>query len=297
MNADIRTFPAWIRRPWASTGAAHEVKDLLSDLGLHTVCQSAQCPNQAECWSQRTATVLILGNRCTRNCRFCAVVTGAPGPPDMDEPRRVAEAAKRLGLRHMVITSVTRDDLVDGGAGHFALTIAAVRAEAPETTIEVLTPDFNADEAAIATVLDAEPEVFGHNIEMPERLYAGIRDARFRYGQSLEVFRMARRMRPEGWVKSAFMLGLGETDEEIRVTLCDLGDAGVNAVAIGQYLSPSPAHAPVREFVSPERFAAYESLAYEMGFRFAVAGPFVRSSYRAGAIFAERGSERGCDAD
>lgn len=297
MNAEIRTFPAWIRRSWTPNGAAHEVKDLLTDLRLHTVCQSAQCPNQTECWGQRTATVLILGNRCTRNCRFCAVLPGMPDPLDEDEPRRVAEAACRLGLRHMVITSVTRDDLPDGGAAHFARTIEAVKRAAPETTVEVLVPDFNADKQAIAAVLEAGPEVFGHNIEMPERLFAGVRDARFRYARSLEVLRIARRLRPAGWVKSAFMLGLGETDGEIRATLQDLLDAGVDAVAIGQYLSPTRAHTPVVEYVTPERFAEYETLAYEMGFRFAVAGPLVRSSFHAGEIFGERRSKGGCHAD
>lgn len=297
MNAEMRTFPAWIRRSWTPSGAGHEVKDLLADLGLHTVCQSAQCPNQTECWGQRMATVLILGNRCTRNCRFCAVLPGAPGPPDADEPRRVAEAARRLELRHMVVTSVTRDDLEDGGASHFARTIAAVKGAMPETTVEVLTPDFNAEERAIAVVLESGPEVFGHNIEMPERLFAGVRDARFSYARSLEVLRIARRLRPEGWVKSAFMLGLGETEKEVRATLRDLLEAGADAVAIGQYLSPTRTHAPVAEYVTPERFAEYETLAYEMGFRFAVAGPFVRSSYRAGEIFGERRPEGGCHAD
>lgn len=284
MTAENAKFPPWIRRSWPAGETAQEVKALLEGLALHTVCQSAHCPNQAECWSHRTATVLILGNRCSRYCRFCAVQAGPPQPVDGDEPRRVALAAQRLALKHMVITSVTRDDLPDGGAAHFARCVAAVNAASPDTAVELLTPDFLGQSADIATVMAARPAVFGHNVEMPERLQAQYRDPRFSYARSLSVLKQARELAAETHIKSGFMLGLGETDAEIRATLRDLLDAGCDAVAIGQYLQPTRTQAAVVEFVAPERFAAYEALAYDLGFRFAVAGPFVRSSYRSAEI-------------
>ncbi len=285
MNSSTKKFPAWIRRTWNADSGARDVKQLLSGLGLHTVCQSAQCPNQAECWSRRTATVMILGDRCTRRCMFCAVHTAKPLPVDPEEPARVAELACRLGLRHMVVTAVTRDDLPDGGAAHFAQTIKAIRQVSPQTTIEVLTPDFNANLERIERVLAAGPAVFGHNIETVERVFRQVRDRRFDYRRSLETLRIAQSLAPDSWIKSALMLGLGETDTEIESTLRDLLEAGCSAVAMGQYLQPTAAHAPVEEFVPPERFAALEALASSMGFRFAVAGPFVRSSYRSEALF------------
>ena len=252
----------------------------MGDLELHTVCQSAHCPNQAECWARRTATFMVLGNVCTRDCRFCAVNSGLPAPPDPEEPRRVAEAVRRLALRHVVITSVTRDDVPDGGAGHFARTIAAIRAVNHGTTIEALVPDFSVDYAAIAQVIEAGPEVFGHNIETVQRLHPVLRDRRYSYEGSIEVLRIAAALAPERFVKSAFMLGCGEKESEVRRTLEDLCAAGCTVVAMGQYLQPTPGHARVAAYVHPEQFAAYEAMAYEMGFAFAVAGPFVRSSYR-----------------
>jgi lipoic acid synthetase len=277
-------FPGWIRRQWPSGAVIDDVKSLLSGAQLHTVCQSAHCPNHAECWSRRTATVMVLGNVCTRHCRYCAVNSGHTAPPDPGEPASVAEAARRLGLRHMVITSVTRDDLPDQGAGHIASVVRAVKKAQPDTTIEVLVQDFNGDEKCIETVLNAGPDVFSHNIETVERLFPALRDRRFSYAGSLACLRVARELEPGPVIKSALMVGCGETAEDVEATLRDLLDAGAEAVSIGQYLRPTPKHHPVAEFVTPERFAEYEALAYRLGFAFAVAGPFVRSSYKSEAV-------------
>jgi len=276
-------FPEWIRRTWGSGSDFGVTKGILDDLQLHTVCQSARCPNMNECWRRHTATVMVLGNVCTRKCAFCSVRSARAGektdPPDPDEPRRVGEAASRLGWRHAVITSVTRDDLPDGGAGHFARTVEAVQAVSPDCTVEVLTPDFGGDLAGVETVLKAEPDVFGHNIETVERLYPVLRDTAAGYGRSLSVLRAAAGGRAV--VKSALMLGHGETNEEVRATLADLLQAGCSAVCIGQYLRPGKTERAVAEYVKPEQFEAYERAAREMGFQYAAAGPFVRSSYRA----------------
>ena len=277
----VKRFPHWIRRSWPSGAPAEEMKALLGGLKLHTVCQSAHCPNQAECWGRRTATLMILGNTCTRHCTFCAVNTGHPAPPDPEEPAHVAEAVARLGLRHVVVTSVTRDDLPDGGADHFARTVEAIKTRLPETTVEVLTPDFYAEPAPIRRVLDSGAEVFGHNIETVARLHPRMRDRRFTYALSLEALSVAAAGAGAGqYIKSAFMLGCGETDAEIQTTLADLLQAGANVVSLGQYLRPSAKHHAVDQYVSPEKFQSYERMAYDMGFTFAVAGPFVRSSYR-----------------
>jgi lipoic acid synthetase len=223
---------------------------------------------------------MILGGACTRNCRFCAVHSGVPEPVDADEPGRVAEAVARLELRHVVVTSVTRDDLPDGGAAHFIAAIEAIRTKRPDATVEVLTPDFHVDRVAIARVLAAGPDVFGHNIETVERLYPGLRGAAHSYARALDVLRIAREESPETLLKSALMVGHGETADEVRRTLADLLDAGCRALCIGQYLQPTPAQSPVAEFVEPAVFEAYEAEAHRLGFRFALAGPFVRSSYR-----------------
>ncbi|HOE66366.1 MAG TPA: lipoyl synthase [Candidatus Hydrogenedentes bacterium] len=276
-----KRFPAWIRQKWNTQEDFAFTKALVEELNLHTVCQSARCPNQAECWQRRTATFLILGNVCSRRCRFCGVRHGqALQAPDATEPAKIAAAAATLGLAHVVLTSVTRDDLPDGGAAHFAACIRAVHARSPETTVEALTPDFGGDERAIGAVIDAGPEVFAHNIETVRRVYADVRDHRAHYARSLDVLRIARARDPKPIIKSACMAGLGETDEEIRETLEDLLAAGCEAIAIGQYLRPTRDHREVTEFVEPDRFAAYEQLARNLGFGFAVAGPFVRSSYR-----------------
>ncbi len=228
---------------------------------------------------------MILGNVCTRHCRFCAVKSGAPLPVDASEPERVAEAVHRLGLAHAVVTMVTRDDLPDGGAEQVARTIRAIRKWSPKTTVEVLTSDFNGNPELIKTVMDASPDIFGHNIETVRRVSSYARDRRFTYDQSLRTLRTARGLMASGFVKSAFMLGWGEEEAEIMETLRDLRDAGCDIVAIGQYLQPSGKHGSVRQFIHPDTFKKYESAARSMGFRFAVAGPFVRSSYRAGAVF------------
>ncbi len=278
-------FPEWIRQPWPGAGAFNEVKELLDGLDLHTVCQSAHCPNMAECWGRGTATLMVLGNTCTRHCTYCAVHSGHPGgTTDLEEPAKVAEAVRRLGLNHMVITSVTRDDLPDQGAGHIADVVRAVKAVSPETTVEVLVQDFNGDQACIETVLAAQPEVFSHNIETVERLFPAMRDRRFTYAGSLEVLRLAAAADSPAIVKSAFMLGCGETDDDVRATLEDLYAAGVQAVSMGQYLQPTAKHRGVAAYVRPEKFAEYEQWARDIGFAFAVAGPFVRSSYRSEAV-------------
>jgi lipoic acid synthetase len=258
-----------------------EVKDLLQGLELKTVCQSAHCPNQAECWGERTATFMVLGNVCTRHCTYCAVHSGKPGAPDADEPEKVAEAVRRLGLRHAVLTSVTRDDLPLGGAQHIADTIEAIRRVSPGTTIEALVQDFAGDAAALDAVIASRPEIFSHNIETVRRLHPRMRDRRFSYEGALDVLRYASARRGSfGFVKSAIMLGCGETEVEVRETLRDLHAAGCHAVSMGQYLQPTGKHADVQRFVTPEEFAAHEAAAYEIGFAFAVAGPFVRSSYK-----------------
>lgn len=281
MAVSPKEFPAWIRRPWPNGDSFAEIKGLLGDLNLKTVCQSAHCPNQAECWGERTATFMVLGNVCTRHCTYCAVNSGRPEAADSDEPAHVAEAVKRLGLRHAVLTSVTRDDLPDGGAGHIAETIYAIRRVSPGTTIEVLVQDFEGVASALDLVIGARPEIFSHNIETVRSLHPKMRDRRFSYEGALGVLNYASVQREGyGFVKSAVMLGCGETPEEVRETLADLYAAGCHAVSIGQYLQPTPKHAAVQRFVSPEEFAEHEAAALSMGFLFAVAGPFVRSSYK-----------------
>ena len=289
MNSNVpstrQRLPEWLVRPWAGGPAHEEVRALLDGLHLHTVCESARCPNLGECWARRTATFMILGNVCTRHCRFCAVRSGAPLPVDETEPRRVAEAVQRLNLAHTVVTMVTRDDLPDGGADIVARTIRAIRECSPGTTVEVLTSDFGGNPELIAIVTDAAPDIFGHNIETVRRVAPHARDRRFSYEQSLRTLAIARRQMSRGYVKSAFMLGWGEEESEVLETLQDLRTAGCDVVAIGQYLQPSRRHGSVRQFIHPETFKRYEAAAWGLGFRFAVAGPFARSSYRAEAVF------------
>ena len=275
-----RRFPEWIVRPWGAGETFELTKGLLDDLGVATVCTGARCPNIGECWSRKTATFLVLGKTCTRACRFCAVAQGTPAPVAPDEPRRVAEAVRRLGLAHAVITSVTRDDLPDGGAGHIAATVAAIRAVNPEATVEVLVPDFRGKESAVARVMAALPEVFGHNIETVARLYPVLRGFRHDYGRSLDVLAQAGAQSQGTAVKSGIMVGHGETATEVWQTLIDLRDAGCQAVSIGQYLQPTPRQRPVAAFVPPDEFAAYEEEAYRLGFTYVASGPLVRGSYR-----------------
>jgi lipoic acid synthetase len=277
-------FPEWIRRKWASGEDFEFTKELVGDLKLHSVCQSANCPNIGECWSRRTATLMLLGNVCTRNCRYCSVDSGRPEALDINEPSHVAEAVTQMQLRHVVITSVTRDDLDDGGSAHIAETIRRVKAVNPKTTVEILIPDFLGDRHAIETVLDAEPEVFSHNIETVESLYPTVRGRQFPYGEALKVLKIAAEHVSQPIVKSALMVGHGETPDEVRSTLQDLLTAGCEVVNIGQYLRPSGKQRPVAGYTTPHQFDTYEREAYAMGFQFAVAGPFVRSSYRSEAV-------------
>jgi len=287
-------FPPWIRKRIPAGNGVSSVQGMLRQLGLATVCASAHCPNLHECFHRGTATFLIMGSVCTRACWFCAIEQADPGPLREDEPKAVAEACARLGLRHVVITSVTRDDLPDGGAAHYVRTIQAVRARLPGTVIEVLVPDFQGSTEAIATVLDAQPEIFNHNVETVPRLYQEVRPAAD-YGRSLDVLGQARRLAGEKgldlWTKSGLMVGLGETAGEIRAVLHDLRAAGCDIVTIGQYLAPSAEHAPVARFVKPAEFAAWETEARTMGFAAVASAPFVRSSYHADQVFERR--ERG----
>lgn len=272
--------PAWLKVRLPSGPEYESVRSLIRDGDLHTVCQEARCPNQWECFSSKTATFLILGPNCTRNCRFCAVERGAPAPPDPGEPLRVAEAAKRMGLRYVVVTSVTRDDLPDGGASLFSETIREIRAKIPGAAVEVLVPDFLGDADALRTVLDAGPEVLNHNLETVPRLYPSVRPEAI-YGRSLELLRRARAFDPSLAVKSGLMLGLGESPGEIRRTLQDLLDAGCRLLTLGQYLQPSKHHVEVARFIPPEEFELWRKTALEMGFARVASGPFVRSSYHA----------------
>ena len=287
-------FPPWIRVAWPGQGAVDGVRDVLASLSLNTVCRCAQCPNQGECWSRGTATFMILGDVCSRNCAFCGVSPGRPAPTEADEPARVAEAIRRLAIRHAVITSVTRDDLPDGGAAHFATVIRAVRDACPRVSVEVLTPDFGGDADAIKMVTDAAPDVFGHNVETVPRLHRLLRDPRASYERSLDVLRLARALLPRGcYVKSGLMAGCGETEAEVLHVLAALREAGCDAVTIGQYLKPRGGRAEIAEFIPPEQFARYEERAYEMGFRFAMAGPLVRSSYHAEALLNDTSPRNG----
>ena len=284
-SADCRLpvrFPPWLRKRLPPEGATRAVREVLRGLALNTVCQSAQCPNQCECFSSGTATFMILGRTCTRACGFCAVEKGGGLPPDPDEPRRVAEAAVQLGLRHVVVTSVTRDDLADGGSELFAATIAAIRA-ACDATIEVLTPDFLGDESCVSRVLDARPDVYNHNVETVPRLYPLVRPQAV-YERSLELLRRVADHGGGVLPKSGLMVGLGETHDEVVAVMRDLRRVGCEALTIGQYLRPSPAHLPVERFVPPEEFGTYREEAEALGFAAAAAGPFVRSSYHADAL-------------
>jgi lipoic acid synthetase len=251
---------------------------------LHTVCQEAKCPNIWECFSARTATFLILGDRCTRNCGFCAVATGPQGPPDPEEPQRVADAAAAMQLAYVVVTSVTRDDLTDGGACHFAETIGRIRERLPEARIEVLIPDFQGHRHALQRVVQARPDVLNHNIETVARLYPTVRPQAI-YARSLELIKRVGVYDPSIPTKSGLMLGLGETEDEIRQSLADLRAAGCRMLTLGQYLQPSKQHLPVNRFVTPEEFDRWKTAAVAMGFTEVASGPFVRSSYHAGELF------------
>lgn len=272
--------PEWIKVRLPNNPVFFSTKALISDLKLHTVCESAQCPNRWECWSSGTATFMIAGDRCTRACGFCAVTTAKPFALETDEPQRVAEAIKRMRLKHVVITAVARDDLKDGGAVHFANTIEAARAAVPGLVIEVLTPDFHAKEDCLQTVAAARPHIFNHNLETVERLTPLVR-SRAKYRVSLQVLKRMKEISPEIVTKSGLMLGLGEKEEELFQAMDDLREAGVQVLTLGQYLRPSAQHLPVVEYIHPDNFKLYERIAYGKGFEFVASGPLVRSSYHA----------------
>ena len=272
--------PAWLRAP-APVGENYRgLKRLVEDLKLHTVCESAACPNVGDCWNRRTATFMILGNVCTRRCGFCAVHKGAPLPVDYDEPRRVAEACSALELKFAVITSVNRDDRKDGGAELFALTIRAIRERVPGCGVEVLVPDFQGSHAAMDLVLEAAPDILNHNTETVPRLYRQVRLGA-RYERSLDMLAYAKKARPKTPAKSGLMLGLGETIDEVLQVMQDLRSSEVDILTLGQYLRPSPRHLPILRYVAPEEFAELKRRGYEMGFRHVESGPLVRSSYHA----------------
>jgi lipoic acid synthetase len=285
-NAVARSKPSWIRVRAPSHPIYHETRELMRSHKLVTVCEEAACPNIGECWSQRHATMMIMGDTCTRACSFCNVRTGMPDALDADEPNRVGDAVAKLGLLHVVITSVDRDDLDDGGARHFASVIGAIRQAAPGTTIEVLTPDFLRKPGAIEIVAEAAPDVFNHNLETVPRLYPTIRPGA-RYYQSLRLLDRVKQLSPRIFTKSGLMVGLGEARPEVGQVMDDLRIADVDFLTLGQYLQPTPKHAAVASFVTPEEFGDYASMARAKGFLMVSATPLTRSSYHADADFAE----------
>ncbi|MBN9589819.1 MAG: lipoyl synthase [Alphaproteobacteria bacterium 64-11] len=278
--------PDWIRVKAPVSREYIATRQVVRENNLHTVCEEAACPNIGECWTKRHATMMIMGDTCTRACAFCNVKTGLPAPLDAQEPANVAAAVKRLGLAHVVITSVDRDDLVDGGAGHFAQVINALHAESPTTSVEVLTPDFLRKDGAVETVMAARPEVFNHNLETVPRLYLNVRPGA-RYYASLRLLDRAKDLFPEGFTKSGLMVGLGETREEIMQVMDDLRAARVDFLTIGQYLQPTKKHARLDRFWTPAEFASLESIARAKGFLMVSASPLTRSSYHADSDFAE----------
>ncbi|RLA87968.1 MAG: lipoyl synthase [Deltaproteobacteria bacterium] len=276
--------PEWLRRRFSTKSSVTEVNDLLLDLNLHTVCQEAHCPNQSECFGNHTATFMLLGDHCSRNCTFCAVTHGVSEPPDPEEPKRVAEAVSRLGLKYVVLTSVTRDDLADGGASHFAATIKTIRSFASDILVEVLVPDFQGSAQSLATVLASQPAVLNHNLETVSRLYPAVRP-QADYQRSLRLLKEVKRLHPEAATKSGFMVGLGEKQEEVSRLLRDLRKANCDLVTIGQYLRPSRDHHPVVDYIHPELFKAYQQEAETLGFSGVASGPYVRSSYQAEKLY------------
>ena len=278
--------PEWLRVRAPGSAGYQETRAIVKAHGLVTVCEEAACPNIGECWSVRHATMMIMGETCTRACSFCNVTTGLPGPLDPTEPARVAQAVAKMGLAHVVITSVDRDDLADGGAAHFAAVVRAIRAATPSTTIEILTPDFLRKPGADVIVIDSRPDVFNHNLETVPRLYQSIRPGA-RYYQSLRLLDRVKQRDPEAFTKSGLMVGLGETKEEVLQVMDDMRVAGVDFLTIGQYLQPTRKHAPIDRFWTPEEFAALETIARSKGFLMVSASPLTRSSHHAGEDFAK----------
>lgn len=283
--------PEWLRIRVRNNERISQVENILERLSLHTVCEEANCPNRMECFSRKTATFMILGRVCTRNCRFCNVEGGSPMPVDETEPQHVAEAAKELGLEHVVITSVTRDDLPDGGAGHFARTVEAVRKMCAEMVIEVLIPDFKGDIKALGTVVEAAPDIINHNVETVPRLYPTVRP-QADYRRSLELLANVKRMNRNIYTKSGIMVGLGESMDEVFEVFRDLREAGCDFLTVGQYLAPSEKHHRVEEYVHPDVFDEYKKKGLEMGFAYVASAPLVRSSYNAREALKNIGSQR-----
>lgn len=275
--------PDWLRVQY-NREAVEEVARLMKDLKLNTVCKEANCPNLGECYKKHTATFMVMGSACTRNCRFCNVSCAKPQPLDPDEPRHLAEVAKKLALRHVVVTQVTRDDLPDGGAAHMAAVVRAVHETCPGTTVEVLISDLKGSEDALRVVLDAKPEVLNHNVEMVSRLYHDVRP-QARYERSLKVLSDSKKFAPNILTKTGFMLGLGETDDEVYTLMDDIRATGCDILTISQYLQPSPQHWALQRYVTPEEFARLKDIAMEKGFKFVASSPLVRSSYRAAEAF------------
>lgn len=291
-DAPILRKPPWIRVKAPGSKAWAETSGLLKGAGLATVCQEAACPNIGECWEKKHATFMIMGEVCTRACAFCNVATGLPAPLDPTEPERVAEATRALGLTHVVVTSVDRDDLDDGGADHFARTIAAIRAACPKTTIEVLIPDFLRKQGALERVIEAGPDVFNHNLETVPSLYVTVRPGA-RYFHSLRLLQRAKELNPSVFTKSGIMVGLGESRLEVMQVMDDMRSAEVDFITIGQYLQPSRKHHPISRFVTPEEFESYKTLAYAKGFSYVASAPLTRSSHHAGEDFAKLRDARG----
>lgn len=276
-------FPEWLKVKAPKKGAYEAMADYLKSMGLHTVCQSASCPNIGECFSKGTATFMILGDTCTRNCGFCGVHSGSPSPVDPEEPGRVGDAAARMGLKYVVVTSVTRDDLPDGGSGQFAETIRQIKAKNSDAKVEVLIPDFGGNWSDLNTVLKAEPFVLNHNVETAPRLYSTVRPSA-NYERSLALIETAKHTKSSVYTKSGFMVGLGEERDEVVQVLRDLRAHGCDIVTIGQYLRPSKVNLPVVEYIPPALFDEYKAIGDEMGFHYVASGPFVRSSYHAAEI-------------
>jgi lipoyl synthase len=286
---DLIRKPVWLRVRAPSGENYTKVKQSLRSLELHTVCEEARCPNISECWGTGTATIMIMGDICTRGCRFCAVTSGKPvALVDAGEPERVAKAIKAWGLRYVVITSVCRDDLEDGGADHIAKTIKAIKLLCPKIIVESLIPDFRGNENSIKKIVKSKPEVISHNIETVIRLTPKVRDARASYQQSIWVLKKIKDINSMIYTKSSIMLGLGENEEEIIQTIKDLRSVGVNILTMGQYLQPTPKHLTVVEYITPEKFNWFREIAEQMGFVYVASGPLVRSSYRAGEFFCEK---------
>ena len=282
-------LPEWLSIKPASTEKYQKIKQMVIDRKLHTVCTEAHCPNLSECWSAGTATFMVLGSLCTRGCRFCAVSKSAKGElPNPNEPYLLAKTIKEWKLDYVVITSVCRDDLADQGSGHFAECINAVKKESPGTIIEVLIPDFTGNISHLMKIVSAKPDVIGHNVETVKRLSSSIRDKRASYSQSLEILRASKSIDPKIYTKSAIMLGMGETKDEVLSAMDDLRKVGTDFLAIGQYLRPSSFHAEVKEYITPKQFLELKSLAEAKGFLYVASGPFVRSSYKAGEFFVKK---------